>query len=184
MINEKEVIEGCIAGKEKYQKILYEHFSSTLMGICMRYAKNIMEAEDILHDAFIKILVKIDSFRGEGSLEAWVKQITVNTAINAYRKKVATGYGLDIDEMQDYIKDVKVVPSDRTTVELLLQFVRELPDGYRAAFNLYEIDGYSHKEIAEMLGCSPVTVRTQLHKAKLTLRKKIEEHLKNDLEVL
>jgi len=184
MINEKEVIEGCKSGKEKYQKMLYDHFSGTLMGICLRYAKNTMEAEDILHDAFIKIFVKIDSYRGEGSLDAWVRQITVNTAINAYRKKVAIGFELDVDELQDYIKDVKVATSDRTTLDLLLRFISELPDGYRAAFNMYEIDGYSHKEIAAMLGCSPVTVRTQLHKAKLTLRKKIENHLKNDLEVL
>lgn len=184
MINEKEIIEGCKAGKEKYQKMLYQHFSSTLMGICMRYAKNTMEAEDILHDSFIKIFVKISSFRGEGSLDAWVRQITVNTAINAYRKKVATGYDLDIDELEESIKDVKVSTTDKTTLNLLLTFINELPDGYRAAFNLYEIDGYSHKEIAEMLGCTPVTVRTQLHKAKLSLKKKIETHLKNDLEVL
>lgn len=184
MINEQEIIEGCKAGKEKYQKLLYQLFSDMLMGICLRYAKNEMEAEDILHDSFIKIYTKIESYRGEGSLKAWVRQITVNTAINAYRKKVSKGFDVDIDEVEESTEDVRVVDSDATTLQVLLNFVNELPEGYRAAFNLYEIEGYSHKEIAEMLGCSPVTVRTQLFKAKQALKKKIENYLKNNLEIL
>ena len=158
MINEQEIIDGCKAGKEKYQKLLYQLFSDMLMGICLRYAKNEMEAEDILHDSFIKIYTKSGHIVG-GSLKAWVRQITVNTAINAY-KKIAKGFDVDIDEIEESIKDVTVVDSDATTLKMLLNFINELPDGYRAAFNLYEIEGYSHKEIAEMLGCSPVTVNT------------------------
>ncbi|MBQ7489953.1 MAG: RNA polymerase sigma factor [Bacteroidales bacterium] len=184
MISEKELIEGCKNGKAKYQKHLYEKYSPVLMGICLRYAKNQMEAEDILQDAFIKIFTKIETYRGEGSLENWLKRIVIHTAINAYHKNTVKAGEFDIDELNGNIEDVSITDSDSLTAQLLLGFIEELPDGYRTAFNLYEIDGYSHKEIAEMLGCAPVTVRTQLFKAKENLKKRIEQHLKNKNEIL
>ncbi|MCQ2285340.1 MAG: RNA polymerase sigma factor [Bacteroidales bacterium] len=184
MTSEKEIVDGCKAGKEKYQKLLYEKFSSKLMGICLRYAGNQMEAEDILQDAFIRIFVNIDSFRGDGSLEGWLRKIVTHTAINAYRKSISKGFEVDIDDLHDNIEDVTIPSTDGLTVKLLTQLIEELPPGYRTVFNLYEIDGYSHNEISEMLGCAPVTVRTQLHKAKETLKKKIESLLLNKNEII
>lgn len=184
MISEQDIIAGCKKGKTDCQKALYERYSSDLMGICLRYAKNQMEAEDILQDAFIKIFTKIDTYRGEGTFASWLKRITVHTAINAYHKTAAKASEVDIDEFNGNIEDFTITETDSLTVQLLLRFIEELPDGYRTAFNLYEIDGYSHKEIAEMLGCSPVTVRTQLFKAKEQLKRKIEKHLKNKNEIL
>lgn len=184
MISEKELIDGCKKGKAKYQKQLYEMYSPVLMGICLRYAKNQMEAEDILQDAFIKIFTKIETYRGEGSLDSWLKRIVIHTAINAYHKNSAKAGEIDIDDLNGNVEDVSITDSDSLTAKLLLGFIEELPDGYRTAFNLYEIDGYSHKEIAEMLGCAPVTVRTQLFKAKESLKKRIEQHLKNKNEIL
>lgn len=184
MISEKELIKHCKEGKSEYQKLLYDKYSPLLMGICLRYAKNKMEAEDILQDAFIKIFLKLDSFRGEGSLENWLTRIVIHTAINAYHKNSAKMNEIDIDDLNGNVEDVTITNSDSLSLQLLLRFIEELPDGYRTAFNLYEIDGYSHKEIAEMLGCAPVTVRTQLFKAKENLKRKIEEHLKNKNEIL
>lgn len=184
MVDDKALIQGCKKGDLVSQKLLYTKFSPMLMGICLRYAKNQMEAEDILQDSFVKIFIKMDTIRQESSLEAWLKQITVNTAINAYKKKTNEGFSVDIDEIQEAVADPKIPVSDALTHQLLLGFINELPAGYRMAFNMYEIDGYSHKEIAEMLGCSPVTVRSQLFKAKEQLRKKIEQHLNNKFEIL
>lgn len=183
-MEEKELVKGCKEGNEKCRRLLYEQYSPVLMGICLRYTKNEMEAEDLLHDAFIKIFTKLDSYRGEGSFEGWMKHIAVNTAINAYRKNKDERFAADLDEIEEFTPDVTIPDADPLTEKLLLQFIEELPPGYRMAFNLYEIDGYSHREVAEMVGCSEVTVRSQLHKAKRALKQKIEQHLKNKAEIL
>lgn len=183
-MEEKELVKGCKAGDEKCRRFLYERYAPVLMGICLRYAKNEVEAEDLLHDAFLKIFTKLDSYRGEGSFEGWMKHIAVNTAINAYRKNKEERFAVDLEEIEGITPDVTISDSDPLTVKLLLQFIEELPPGYRTAFNLYEIDGYSHKEVAAMVGCSEVTARSQLYKAKCALKQKIEQHLKNKAEIL
>lgn len=184
MIDEKELVDGCKKGKEKYQKLLYDSFSPAFMGICLRYAQNQMEAEDILQDAFIRIFLKIDTFKGNGSFEGWMRKIVIRTAINHYHKLATNGFSVDIEELNDNIEDTSIPDSDSLSLKLLLDFIESLPPGYRTVFNLYEIDGYSQKEIAEMLDCAPVTVRTQLFKAKEQLKRKIEQHLKNKKEIL
>ena len=182
MISESELVRKCKEGEPRYQEMLYQKFSAVLMGICVRYAKNKEDAEDIMHDSFVKIFTNIGSYEGIGSLEAWGKRITVNTAINAYHLKVKTGFAVDVDEMQGVITDVRIKETDFLSESVLLQFINELPDGYRTIFNLYEIDGYSHLEIAEMTGVTFSTVSAQLFKAKRALKKKIENYFGTELK--
>src|SRR5574344_1287714 len=182
MISESELVRKCKEGNPRYQEILYHKFSAVLMGVCMRYARNKEDAEDIMHDSFVKIFTNIGTYEGTGSLEAWVKRITVNTAINAYYQKVKTGYSVDVDELQGMITDVRIKENDFLSEAVLLQFINELPDGYRTIFNLYEIDGYSHLEISKMTGGTYSTVRSQLFKAKRALKKKIENYFGTELK--
>lgn len=182
MISESELIRKCKEGNPQYQKMLYQRFSGVLMAACMRYTRNREDAEDLMHDSFVKIFTNIGTYEGTGSLEAWVKRIAVNTAINAYNQKVRNGFTVDVDELQEIVNDVRIKESDFLTESVLMQFINELPDGYRTVFNLFEIDGYSHIEIAKMTGGTYSTVRSQLFKAKRSLKKKIESYLGNELK--
>lgn len=179
MVSDSELVRECLEGNLKYQEILYQRFAPILMGICIRYTRNMEDAQDLLHDAFVKIYLNLNSFNETlGSLEAWVKTITINTAINVYRKKQKSGGTMiDIDEVANMIEDVQVRQNDFLSEKILLQFINELPDGYRTVFNLFEIDGYSHLEITKMLGSSYSTTRSQLFKAKRLLKQKIEAYL-------
>ena len=179
MVSDSELVRECLEGNPKYQEILYQRFAPILMGICIRYTRNMKDAQDLLHDAFVKIYLNLNSFNETlGSLEAWVKTITINTAINVYRKKQKSGGTMvEIDEVANMIEDVQVRQNDFLSEKILLQFINELPDGYRTVFNLFEIDGYSHLEITKMLGSSYSTTRSQLFKAKRLLKQKIETYL-------
>ena len=182
MESDSELIRKCKQGDPKSQAQLYNKYAPMLMAICLRYARNEEDAEDILHDSFVKILTNIDKVDENWAYVGWMKTIVVNTAINAYRDRIKTGANVDIDEMQDVIEDVRLVKSDFLTRELLLKCISELPEGYRTVFNLYEIDGYSHLEITKMTGISYSTVRSQLFKAKRALKKKIEKYLGDIIE--
>lgn len=179
MVSDSELMKQCRMGDPKYQEMLYQRFSPTLFAVALRYARNYDDAQDILHDAFVKILTNLDSFNENGSLEGWMHAIVVNTAINAYHKKQKMNGTIDIDEVSEQVGDVTIRQKDFLSENILLQFVNELPDGYRTVFNLFEIDGYSHKEISEITGSSYTTVRTQLFKAKRALKKKIEDFFKS-----
>ncbi len=148
----------------------------------MRYAHDEEDACDILHDAFVKIFTNISKVDENGSYEAWMKTITVNTAINAYHYKNKTKGAVAVDEVQERVEDLRIKQNDFLSQEILLRFINELPDGYRTVFNLFEIDGYSHLEISKMIGSSYSTVRSQLFKAKRALKKKIEEYLGTELK--
>ena len=182
MESDSEFIRKCKQGDPQSQSQLYNKYAPMLMAICLRYARNEEDAEDILHDSFVKILTNIDKVDENWAYVGWMKTIVVNTAINAYRDRMKTGGSVDIDEMQDVIEDVRMKPSDFLSRELLLKCINELPEGYRTVFNLYEIDGYSHLEITKMTGISYSTVRSQLFKAKRALKKKIEKYLGEIIE--
>jgi RNA polymerase sigma-70 factor (ECF subfamily) len=174
MVSESELVRRCKEGNPRYQELLYHQYAPMLMGICLRYARNTEDAEDILHDSFVKIFVNMDKFNEELPLINWIRRIAINTAINAYYEKKKTYNTVEISEVEDSLNDVRITNADFLSEKLLLQLISELPDGYRTVFNLYEIDGYPQSEIAEMLGCSNSTVRTQLFKAKKVLKEKIE----------
>lgn len=182
MESDSELIRKCKQGDPQSQSQLYNKYAPMLMAICLRYARNEEDAEDILHDSFVKILTNIDKVDENWAYVGWMKTIVVNTAINAYRDRMKTGVNVDIDEMQEAFEDVRLSQSDFLSRELLLKCINELPEGYRTVFNLYEIDGYSHLEITKMTGISYSTVRSQLFKAKRALKKKIEKYLGEIIE--
>ena len=181
MINDKELIEGCIAGKPKYQQMLYDRYANAMFGICKRYTRSSTEAEDMLQDVFVKIFLNLNKFRMDSSLGYWIKRLTINTLISNYRKKKIEDHEVDIDEMSEQLPAVTVSPEKSIPIDVLLEMVNSLPEGYRTVFNLREIDGYELQEIANTLNCTNVTVRSQLFKAKAALKKKIELWMKYEI---
>jgi RNA polymerase sigma factor (sigma-70 family) len=178
MIVDDSIIEGCIAGKRSAQNALYRKFSAMMLSVCMRYAQNRDEAEDILQEAFIKIFQNIATFRGEGSFEGWMKRIMINHALNHYRKNKKTPFYQDINEIneQDIIGKEEIQGHhEPVSADILLSLIQLLPQGYRMVFNLYVFEEYSHKEIAKELNISENTSKTQLLKARRMLRRKLSE---------
>ncbi len=180
--DEKRIIKGCRAGKPKYQQLLYESYYGKMLSVCLRYSKNYEEARDILQEGYIKVFKSIKDFKGDGSLEGWIRRIMVNTAINFYHKnkKYDLNSSLD-DEHQDsspfFASEEQII--ERMSYEDLLTLVRALPPAYQTVFNLYAIEGYSHREIADMLGISEGTSKSNLAKARGKLQKQIDR-LMND----
>lgn len=173
-ISEEKLIDGCIEGNRYAQKVLYDKYRSLMFAICMRYAKNKDEAEDVMIEGFMKIYTKVKEFRKEGSFEGWLKRIMVNSAINNYRSNLKHYYNAEIDDGTYLeIKDETDSFKNTYSAEYLIKLIQELPDGYRIVFNMFEIEGYSHKEIAETLNISVSTAKTQLFHAKRTLKSKL-----------
>lgn len=170
---EKEIIKGCIDGDRLSQRALYEKHSKKFYHISLRYAQDEEEAEDILQDGFIKIFKSIGSYSGNGSFEGWMRRIIVNTAIEYYRKRTNL-YSLSDVENQDSI-GLSENAIDRFGEEELLSIINSLPTGYRTVFNLYCIDGYTHKEIGDLLKISEGTSKSQLARARSILQEKVKE---------
>jgi RNA polymerase sigma factor (sigma-70 family) len=182
---EEQLLQGCRKRDSNAQRQLYELYSSKMYGICYRYVKDSMEAEDILVTSFMKVFEKIQQFKSEGSFEGWIRRIVVNEALMALRKKNHLYIETDLEEADrepDYDR-----LSDHLEAEDLLNLISELPMGYKVVFNMYAIDGYSHKEIAEHLGISENTSKSQLSRARTFLQKLLLEqdwsiHKKNSDE--
>ena len=171
---EDELIKGCLRRDPSAQKHLYDFYSSRMYSLCYRYVKNSMEAEDIIVTAFLKIFDKIQQFKSEGSFEGWIRRIVVNEALTFLRRNRSMYLETEL-EQADREPDYNAL-SDHLEEEDLLKMIQELPTGYRIVFNLYAIDGYSHKEIAEQLGISENTSKSQLSRARAYLQKVLLEH--------
>ncbi len=167
----EELIHNCKKGKRRAQAELYRKYSGILFGMCLKYSRNKTEAEDNLHDSFMTIFSKIDQYKFNGSFEGWIKRITVNTVLQKYRKEQY------MDVVSENVGEAVEVDAEETAISLstLLTYIQELPNKYRLTFNLYVLDGYSHKEISEMLGTSTGTSKSNLARAKMILREKIEK---------
>ncbi|OQA98829.1 MAG: ECF RNA polymerase sigma factor SigE [Bacteroidetes bacterium ADurb.Bin217] len=175
MFTEKEIIDGCIKNDRKMQKALYEKYASKLYALCLRYAKDRAEADDMLQEGFIKIFTKIEQFSQEHSFEGWIKRIVINTAITHYNQNLKHYYQEDIDEINESeIKKEEIYEAEYSKEELL-SVIHSLADGYRMVFNLYVIEGYKHKEISEILGIDIATSKSQLHRAKKIIQERLEE---------
>lgn len=170
-MTEYEIIEGCIRQDSKCQRALFDRYAGKMMGVCTRYAKDSMEAEDMLQDAFIKVFQYIGQFKFEGAFEGWIRRIVVNTAIRHLEKKKIQFK--DIEETTYDAPRVEAAAYTHLGQEDLLKLINQLPDGYRMVFNLNAIEGYSHEEIAEMLNIQPGTSRSQLVKARKMLQYQI-----------
>lgn len=171
--SEKDLIKGCIKEIKSFQKELYQRYSGKLLVVCKRYAKQQPEAEDILQEVFIKIFNNITKFQHKGSFEGWIRRIAVNTSIKYYRRIRFQKEILGVEDYQTNFSDPKVM--DYLSEQELLKLIENLPEGYKVVFNLFAIEGFSHKEISDLLGIQESTSRSQLVKARKLLQKKINQ---------
>lgn len=176
MKSDEQIILGCQQGKRKAYNQLFDMYAPVMLGVCMRYCKNRIDAEDVMQDGFIKVFGQIHKFRFEGSFEGWMKRIMINAAIDNYQANLKRAFVEDLensasepfDQDDDLPEDVSIPHSK------LMEMIQELPDGYRMVFNLYAIENFNHKEIGALLGVTENTSKTQLMKARRLLKKKIE----------
>jgi len=173
---EKDLIALCIKGESKAQRMLFDLFAGRLMSVCRRYSRTQEEAEDMLQESFIKIFSNLKSYTASGSLYGWLKTITVNTSIKILQKKYNKLLSEDIDSVQIAGKVSNI--HQNLAAEDLITIINSLPLGYKSVFNLYELEGYSHKEIGKLLNISESTSRSQLAKAKKMLKKSIPDYQK------
>jgi len=174
LTGEADLIEGCIKGNRKMQYELYERFAPKMFGVCLRYATNAEEAEDILQEGFVKIFKKMASYRGDGSFEGWIRRIFVNTAIEQFRKKT---YLQAITEQEENSLEGKYISVlDNLAEKDIIKLIQQLSPGYRTVFNMYVIEGYTHKQIAEALGISEGTSKSQLSRARLILQDLVKSY--------
>ncbi len=171
--SELDLIEGCKKGDRHAQKHLYDRFSGKMYALCCRYVKDKMEAEDVLVTAFTKILERIDQYKGDGSFEGWIRRVMVNESLSYLRRNKSMYLETDI-EAADFEPDYERLES-QLEAEDLLKLIADLPSGYRIVFNLYAIDGYSHKEIGAQLGINESTSKSQLSRARALLQKRLME---------
>lgn len=170
------LIKNCIKQDAQAQSQLYKQYASKLFSLCLKYSKNYAEAEDNLHDAFITVFSKIDQYNNKGSFEGWLKRIAINTSLQRYRENVGV---YDITD-EGNIEDVSVDINDKDlSIDFLLGLIQELPDRYRLVFNLYVLDGYTHVEISELINISIGTSKSNLARARLILKDKIEDYKAN-----
>jgi RNA polymerase sigma-70 factor (ECF subfamily) len=169
---EEELVKGCVRGNRRDQELLYLKFSRKMMGVCLRYTKNKEEAEDLLQDAFIRVFSKLNQFRFEGSLEGWIRRVVLSTVFDHLRKHTflvvisENEIAEEPEENEEWFSDVDL---DR-----LVKAIQELSPGYRAVFNMFAVEGYSHKEIASILGISVGTSKSQYSAARRALQKKLK----------
>lgn len=172
-MNEKKLIQACIDEKKSAQKTLYDLFAPKMYFVCLRYARHELEAQDMLQDGFIKVFDNLSSFKFNGSFEGWIRRIMVNTSLNYCRKASFRQEHIGIEDYQDKVVDPKAI--SRLSEKELLALIQQLPDGYRVVFNLYVIEGYSHKEIGDLLNITESTSRSQLAKSRKWMQKLLTE---------
>ncbi|MFT6815592.1 MAG: RNA polymerase sigma factor (sigma-70 family) [Sphingobacteriales bacterium] len=180
-LSEKELIKGCVEQNALCQKQVYDLYAGKMLGVCLRYAKNREEAEDIFQEAFIKIFQKIDTFRGEAKLSTWMRSVMVNTALKHLRSN-RMKYEFTTENEIEIAVD-PVIPDEAKSLiseEALLEIIGTLPEGYRVVFNMYNLEGFTHKEIAAHLEISENTSKSQLSRARKLLQKLVNEKLNEE----
>ena len=171
---ESELIRSCIEGDRKSQKVLYDRLAPRMFPVCIRYIGDRDQAEDVLQDGFITLFAKLETYKGDGSFEGWARRVFVTTALMALRKKDALKMSEDLETVRG-MKSETASQTQQIGYKELMKLITSLPPGFRTVFNMYSIEGYSHKEIAEALGISETTSRTQLSRARIWLQNKINE---------
>ena len=184
-MKEAQIIEGCIKKDRKAQDAFFTAYNGLLFGVCLRYTKNRFEAEDVLQEGLVKIYKNMHMYSEGKSFEGWIRRIMINTAITYYRKMLKHAYHDDVSEIGVASSESELLTDCEFTKEELLNTINELPNGYRTVFNLYVIEGYKHKEIAEQLGVDINTSKSQLSRAKKLLQTKLNElsRIKIPLEI-
>lgn len=173
-MDDSSLVKKCSEGDQRAQRMLFEKFAPKMMGVCMRYANGGQHAEDILQDGFVKVFTKLSHYKGEGSLEGWIRRIIVNTALDQIRKDTKFKNDVALDDV-DYKLELQGNILEGLAAEDLMKLINEMPDGYKIVFNMFAIEGYSHKEIAKELEISENTSKSQYSRARAYLRTKLEE---------
>ncbi len=171
-MTDEQIVKGCIEKSAIAQKTLYEKFVRKMMGVCLRYCDNTEEAEDVVQNGFISIFENIESYKGTGSLEGWIRKIMVNAALTNIRKNKKLKQNIELDSVE-FMLPSNMNTGDSYAVKDLLKIIQTLPLGFKTVFNLYAIEGYSHKEIGDMLNISESTSKSQYSRAKAHLQKMI-----------
>ncbi len=170
---EKELIKACLLGDRLAQRDIFNMYSGKMMAVCLRYSRHRLEAEDILQDSFVKVFTHLSEFEYSGSFEGWVRRIIINTAIKNNQKKSVSHEEIGLEHAREDSVGPEVFSS--LSEEELIKLISSLPDGYRMVFNLYAVEGFSHKEISELLNIEESTSRSQLVKARRVLQEKVQE---------
>ena len=171
-MSEKQLIKSCLNGDRRAQEELYNLYSRKMLGVCLRYVGDRETARDLLQDGFVKVFTTLHLYSGTGTLEAWMRTIFVNYAIEHMRKKDILRDSADLESISELTEEETAV--SKLSAEQIMELVQQLPSGFRTVFNLYAVEGYSHKEIGEMLKITESTSRSQYVRAKQWLRKQME----------
>ena len=173
-MDDATLIKECVKGNAKAQRFLFEKFAPKMLTVCIRYAKNKSDAEDVLQDAFIKVFNKISEFKNEGSLEGWIRRIMVNTSLDQIRKNSKFSNDTDLEAVS-YKLENNDFTFENLVSEDLLKLINSMPNGYRVVFNMFAIEGYSHQEIASTLGVTENTSKSQYLRARSFLKNELEK---------
>ena len=174
MMNEQQLIQGCKARERKAQKELYETYARKMMAVCLRYINDGETAADMLQDGFVKVFSAVDSYTGSGSFEGWIRRIIVNVCLEHLRKSDVLRGAVDLENTSELVS-LGDSPIGNLTEKELLQLIANLPEGFRTVFNLFAIEGYSHREISHLLNISEGTSRSQYTRARQVLQRKIND---------
>lgn len=174
--NEKHLVESCLRQDRRAQRQLYEKYKTPMFRLCLRYARDRQEAEDLLQEGFIKVFCDLSQYRGEGALGGWIRKVMINVALQHLRKQKKLFETIEVEKIAETEEAEEMILSD-LRAKSLTKIIQQLPPGYRTVFNLYVIEGYSHKEIADSLDIQINTSKSQLSKAKAMLRRLLEESI-------
>jgi len=172
-MTDHELVRGCLEGKREAQRALFRQYAGKMLAICARYTESRAEAEDVMQEGFIKVFEKIHQWQGSGPLGGWIRMVMVNTALTHIRSRRKWKDHTDLNAAEELdAGDMNAL--SQMTVQELTDMITRMPPGYRTVFNLFAIEGYGHKEIADALGISENTSKTQFLKAKIWLKKTLE----------
>ena len=169
-----QLLKDCLKLKPEAQRMLYEHFAPSMLGVCFRYTKSMSDAEEVLQEGFVKVFSRLSQFKGDGELGGWIRKIMVNTALTYLKTNQKYRYDLSYDETPLHLVSTENPIVDLQTKELA-ELIRQLPTGFQTIFNLYAVEGYKHAEIASMLGINEGTSRSQYARARILLIELIEK---------
>jgi RNA polymerase sigma factor (sigma-70 family) len=173
----KKIVKGCLNGNRRDQELLYRRYSSRLFGACLQYSNNDEEARDVLQEGFVKIFTSLGQYKFEGSFEGWMRRIIINTALEKFRRRYPLRRVDDIDAIDEPEASSDVEDYSGLEVQDMLSLIRALPPKYRLVFNLYAIEGYSHKEISALMSISEGTSKSNLSRARSILQRRLELYM-------
>lgn len=174
LMDDVTLVNECVKGNPRAQRALFDKFAPKMLSVCLRYAKDQEQAEDILQDGFVKVFTKLKDFKSEGSLEGWVRRVMVNTALDQIRKDLRLLGDVSTDDVS-YKIDSNDFIAENLMAEDLMKLIHAMPEGYKIVFNMFAIEGYSHQEIANTLGITESTSKSQYSRARAYLRERIEK---------